>query len=340
VEKVTIAEVAGRAQVSAMTVSRVVNGSQRVAERTRRRVERAMAELGYIPNRVARGLVVNRLDVLALVIPDISNPFFTKVARAVESTANAAGYTVILGNSDEDRAKEEAYLRAVSSLRVDGIVLAPASRASRESLESLRRRGIPVVLLDRKVDGMAGDLVRGESVEASGALVEHLVDHGHRRIAMISGPSDVSTALDRERGYRQALERRGLHPDPTLFRHAEYTREGGHREALGLLGREDPPTAIFAANNFLAFGVMDATRQMGLRVPDDVAVVTIDDVEIAADEPFLTCADQPAEALGRAATQLLIGRLGGDESPPREIVLPAEVRIRRSCGRHDPSDAG
>ncbi len=333
--RVTIADVARRARVSPMTVSRVVNGSDHVSDQTRRRVERAMVNLGYIPNRVARGLVVNKLGVLALVIPDLSNPFFTKVARGVEARANLAGYTVILGNSDEDAHREEAYLRAVSSLQVDGVILASSGRGSGASLAWPLRRGIPVVLLDREVDGFEGDFVHGESRRASRLLVEHLIEHGHHRIAMVSGPLEASTARDREHGYRAALGHHGLRFDPALLRRAPYTRAGGYREALALLAREDRPSAVFAANNFLAFGVMDAAREQGLRVPQDLAVVTFDDVEIAADEPFLTCADQPAEALGQAAIGLLLDRLDGDHSPPRTVMLETELRIRRSCGRHE-----
>jgi LacI family transcriptional regulator len=340
VRRVTLAEVARRAKVSSMTVSRVVNGSEQVTERTRQQVERAMAELGYVPNRAARSLVVNRLDVLALVVPDLSNPFFTKLVREAEAAANAAGYTIILGNSDEDPAKEASYIRAISSLGVDGVVLGPSSGESRASVEWLTRRAIPVVLLDRQVEGVAVDLVRGESYEASRLLVEHVIEHGHRRVAMISGPLDVSTASDRERGYRKALELGGIEPDRSLSRHGPYTREAGYRAARSLLARHDPPSAIFAANNFLAFGVLDAARELGARVPEELALVTFDDVEIAAEEPFLTCADQPAEEMGRAATQLLIDRLAGDESPPREVVLPTELRVRRSCGGHPSNGSG
>jgi len=330
--KITLVDVARRAGVSTMTVSRVVNGSDLVSPETRLRVEGAMRDLHYIPNHAARSLVVKKLGVLALVIPDLSNPFWPLLVRGAEEAVRAAGYTIVLGNSDERFEKEDAYVRAVCSLGVDGVVLAPSGDASRHSLELLRRQRIPFVLVDRGVDGVGCDVVRGESRRAARRLTEHLLEHGHRRIGMISGPSDISTANDRERGYADALEACGVAVESDLMRRTSYTRAGGHREARALLAQAERPTAIFTANNFLAFGVIDATRALDLRVPEDVAIVTFDDVEIVAEEPILTCAAQPAEEIGRAAAEQLVGRLGGDRSPNREIVLETELRIRRSCG--------
>jgi LacI family transcriptional regulator len=315
-----------------MTVSRVVNGSGPVRATTRKRVERALRELAYIPNRAARSLVVNKLGVLALVIPDISNPFFPLLARGAEAAARVAGYTVILGNTDEQFDEEDAYLRAVCALRVDGVLLTPSGRRSCESLELLARQRIPVVLIDRDVDGVPNDVVRGESRRPARLLTEHLIGHGHRRIGMISGPADVSTARERERGYRDALHDHELEPWPRHPRRVPYTREGGYRAGLSLLSEDDRPTAVVTANNFLGFGLLDAARKLGMRVPDDLAVVTFDDVEIVTDSPFFTCAAQPAEAMGRTAVERLIARLGGDESPVQEVVLHTDVRMRRSCG--------
>jgi LacI family transcriptional regulator len=315
-----------------MTVSRVVNQSGRVRASTRERVVRAMRDLAYIPNRAARSLVVNKLGVLALVIPDISNPFFPLLARGAEAAARTAGYTVILGNTDEQFDEEDVFLRAVCALRVDGVLLTPSGRRSSESVELLARRHIPVVLIDREVDGVRNDVVRGESRRPAALLTEHLIQHGHQRIGLITGPSDISTARERQRGYRDALHERSLEILPHLTHHAVYSRAGGHEVGLKLLAKGDRPTAVVTANNFLAFGLLDAARELGIRVPEDLAVVTFDDVEIVTDSPFFTCAAQPAEAMGRTAVERLIARLGGDESPTREIVLHTEVRIRRSCG--------
>jgi LacI family transcriptional regulator len=291
-----------------------------------------MRELAYIPNRAARSLVVNKLGVLALVIPDISNPFFPLLARGAEAAARAAGYTVILGNTDEQFDEEDVFLRAVCALRVDGVLLTPSSRRSSESVDLLARQHIPVVLIDRDVDGVRNDVVRGESRRPAALLTEHLIQHGHQRIGLITGPPDLSTARERQRGYRDALQEHSLEALPQLTHHAVYSRAGGHDAGLKLLSKTDRPTAVVTANNFLAFGLLDAARELGIRVPDDLAIVTFDDVEIVTDSPFFTCAAQPAEAMGRTAVERLIARLGGDESPTRETVLHTEVRIRRSCG--------
>ena len=315
-----------------MTVSRVVNGSERVRPATRRRVEGAMRDLAYIPNRAARSLVVNKLGVLALVIPDISNPFFPLLARGAEAAARVAGYTVILGNTDEEFEKEDAYLRTVCALRVDGVLLAPSGHRSRDSLDLLEHQRIPVVLIDREVDDVARDVVRGESRRSAQVLTEHLIQHGHRRIGLVTGPADISTARERERGVRDALHEHDLELGPGLARRAAYTREGGYRAGCELLARPERPTAVVTANNFLGFGLIDAARELGVRVPQDLAVVTFDDVEIVTDAPFFTCAAQPAEAMGRTAVERLIARLDGDRSPMRETVLHTEVLIRRSCG--------
>jgi LacI family transcriptional regulator len=315
-----------------MTVSRVVNDSGRVRPATRERVMRAMRDLAYIPNRAARSLVVNKLGVLALVIPDISNPFFPLLARGAEAAARAAGYTVILGNTDEQFDEEDVFLRAVCALRVDGVLLTPSGRRSSESVDLLTRRRIPVVLIDRDVDGVRNDVVRGESRRPAALLTEHLIQHGHHRIGLITGPADISTARERQRGYRDALHEHSLEILPNLTHHAAYTRAGGQDAGLKLLSKADRPTAVVTANNFLAFGLLDAARELGIRVPDDLAIVTFDDVEIVTDSPFFTCAAQPAEAMGRTAVERLVARLGGDESPTREIVLHTDVRIRRSCG--------
>jgi LacI family transcriptional regulator len=215
---------------------------------------------------------------------------------------------------------------------VDGVLLAPSGQRSRQSLELLARQHIPVVLIDRDVDGIANDIVRGESRRSSTLLTEHLIGHGHRRIGLITGPADVSTARERERGFRDAMQDRDLEVPRELVRNAPYTREGGYRAGASLLALPERPTAIVTANNFLGFGLLDAARQAGIRVPDDLASVTFDDVEIVTDSPFFTCAAQPAEAMGRTAVERLIARLAGDESPVRETVLHSELRIRRSCG--------
>jgi len=333
---VTIQDVAARARVSAMTVSRVVNGHVWVAEATRKRVEQVIEELGYVPNGLARGLLKGHTRTIALLVSDISNPFFTLIARGVEDVAQSKGYTVNFGNSDEALAKEHQYVHAMLSKGIDGMLLTPAQKGSRKTIDFLLRRGTPVVVIDREMEGIRTDQIVGDSVGGARRLIQHLLSLGHRSIALVNGPPTVPTAIDRRRGYVEALGEAGLTPMPTLILESNYKRDGGFRAAQQLLALpdDDRPTAIFAANNFLAIGVIEALRQAGLSVPEDIAVVCFDDIELASLlHPFLTVAAQPARTFGTIAAQFLIERIEAREPiAPRKVVLPPELIVRLSCG--------
>src|SRR5438128_495974 len=204
--RVTIREVAASAGVSAMTVSRVINESPRVSDATRRRVEAAIAELGYVPNRLARGLTRRRTGTLGVIVPDVANPFFTLVVRGAEEVAWRAGFHVILCNTQGDLERERGYLEDMLAFQVEGLLLAPVSDRSRPHLRALTRNNVPFVLIDRSIAGYDGDLVQGDSVAGARRLVEHLIGFGHRRIGLVTETGAVSTARDRMEGYRAALE--------------------------------------------------------------------------------------------------------------------------------------
>jgi LacI family transcriptional regulator len=327
----TLSDVARRAGVSTMTVSRVVNGSSRVSPTTSARVKDAIAELGYLPNGPARQLRSRRTNMLALVVTDIRNPFFTTVASGVEDTARAKGYVVMFCSTYESEAVEAEYIRALIERRVDGVLLVPASGAS-GSVRQLMDRGIPTVLVDRAVPDVAVDEVRGASRTGAQAAVRHLIELGHRRIAMLTGPRDVSTASDRVAGYEDAL--REVCPDAECgpIRYGQFSEDSGYamtREVLDLTPR---PTAIFAGNNFIAFGAMRAVREAGLRIPEDVSLLVFDDLPTGwTQSPYLTAIAQPAYEIGRQAATLLLSRLAGElPEEPCHIVLPTEMVIRRS----------
>lgn len=333
---VTIQDVAAHAGVSAMTVSRVINQPSRVAARTRMRVEQSIRELGFVPNALAQSLLRGRTHTLALLVSDISNPFFTQIARGVEDVAQRNGYTVIFGNSDESVEKERQYIQALLGRRIDGLLITAAGSNSRPMLDLLARHEKPFVLIDRAIEGVQADCVVGDSVGGARTLTHHLLTLGHRRIAMIHGPAAVQTAMDRRQGYEEALRAHGVAPDPTLMVEGNFKRDGGYRAARQLLALplEQRPTAVFADNNFHAIGLIEALREAQLRVPDDMAVVCFDDIELAsALHPFLTVAAQPARTFGTIAMQFLLERLDGAESPPpRKVVLPPEFIVRESCG--------
>lgn len=330
--QVTIADVARRAGVSQMTVSRVINSSAAVRPDKRARVERAIEELGYVPNRLARGLSARRLGVIVVLVPDLTNPFFTEIVHKIEDVANEQGLTVVLGNSDERPEREADFLRTVSALRVDGAIIGATGDGAVSSVRRLQNAGIPVVALDRRVGKLDIDIVLGAASEPAQLLTQHLIQHGHKRIGMIGGPATASTSRERADGYRQALREAGLAEDPSLYRESRFSRSDGSRIGRELLEHPDRPTALLTANSFLAFGVIDAAKSLGLSVPDDLAIASFDDFEIGPREPILTCADQPASDIAELAARRLLARLRGDDSEARTVIVGTDIRIRTSCG--------
>ena len=332
----TISDVAKRAGVSAMTVSRVINNSGYISQATRTRVEMAIAELGYVPNVLGRQLRSKQTKMLALVLSDITNPFFTTIARGVEDVAGARGFSVMFCNTDESEAEESQYLLMLVQRQVDGVLLVPAN-SSGTSLRMLASHHVPVVVIDRRVEGRHVDSVGTDSVAGAHALTRHLIELGHRRIAILTGRPSVSTSIDRVAGFRRALAEAGIELDERLvlygeFNYGEFNQADGARMARQVVALDPPPTAIFAANNFIAFGAMRALREAGIRVPDDISIVAFDDLppEWVAD-PFLTVMVQPAYEIGRRAAELMLERLGPVRpADGREVLLPSELVVRRS----------
>jgi LacI family transcriptional regulator len=331
---VTIRDVALHSGVSTMTVSRVINDSDRVSPETRRRVERAIDELGYVPSRLARGLSRRRTGALAVIVPDVANPFFTLVVRGAEDVARRSDYRVLLCDTRADLALERDVIEEMIAHRVEGIAIAPVSDRSRPHLRRLQRFHVPFVLVDRAVRALDADVVLGNSAGGARRLVEHLVALGHSRIGFIVESDEVSTARDRRAGYEAALAAAGIPVDPRLIVRASVDPEGGVAGMRKLLALDSRPTAVFTVNNLVALGAIEAVRAAGLDVPADVALVCFDDIEYASRlYPFLTVMAQPAETIGAVATQLLLERVEG-RAPTRArvVVLEPEFIVRSSCG--------
>ena len=330
---VDIRDVAKRAGVAPITVSRCINNSGYCSPETRARVESAVAELGFVPNRLASGLRSKKSNTLALVLTDITNPFFTTIARGVEDMASDAGYTVIFCNTDESVSKEKKYVQMLLEKRVDGILLVPAQSGT-DSVALIKKHGTPIVILDRRVPDPQTDVVRCDSEGGAYELTRLLVSLGHQKIAILNGPRAVSTSEDRLAGFRRALTEAGIANDPQHEHFGEFTQESGCRMAHTALAVLPKPTALFATNNFIAFGVLKALRELELRVPEDVAVVGFDDLPTAlVTFPFLTVAAQPAYEMGKTAIEILLNKLAGGVSDQyQEVVLPAEIVIRQSSG--------
>jgi DNA-binding LacI/PurR family transcriptional regulator len=295
------------------------------------RIAAAMTELGYRPSAVARWLKSGKTSTIGLVVPDVTNPFFAAVVKGVESVAQAAGYTVVLCNTDESPDREHEVLPTMAD-RVDGLLLAPA-RDDAETAESMAALGIPVILVDRTLpDPGRADAVLVDNAAGAAAAAEHLLGLGHRRIGLISGPIDTTPGGERHDGFLAACDADDDRDVEVLVEHGDFREGGGYQAAMKLFGRSAPPTAVFAANNLMTVGLLRALHDLGLRIPADVSVVGFDD-HLLADllDPPLTVVDRPTENQGAVAARMLLARLiEGAERPGRTVRLETRLVVRSS----------
>jgi LacI family transcriptional regulator len=317
-----------------MTVSRVLNKPASVREETRLRVEHAIEQLNYLPNRLAKSMVSRSgARILALIMPDIVNPFYTSVARGVEDTARKNHYTLIICNHDDDDEKEHEYFRSLLSLKIDGCLLIPSGDKAEKNMRLLLAYNCPLVLIDRHPKGYAGDYVAGDSFNGSADLVKLLISRGHHRIGFISGPKRISTARDRFYGYKFGLEQHAISLDADLVYNGDSFDPNIAAPALEqFLSLSAPPTAVLASNNSIAVGFMRAIRERGLNIPNDFSLACFDKIEpVDLITPTLTMAVQPAYNFGTIATQLLLERLEGlPVEAHRRIILQPEIVIGES----------
>ncbi len=326
----TVLDVAKRAGVAPITVSRVINNSGYISQSTKKRVEDAVKELGYVPNTLARGLRSKRTHTLALIVTDITNPYFTLMARGVEDVAEESGYTVIYCNTDESESKEEKYANILAQRQVDGVLLVPACNDVK-IIRFLESNGVKVVVLDRRVTGAEADFVRSDSENGAKDLIRLLIGLGHRKIAMITGSREVSTSVDRVAGYHQALTEAGLDENELVY-YGAFNQQSGYELTHQAMNHVPRPTAIFGANNFITIGIIKALHDLSVNVPGHVSVVGFDDLpESMLVRPFLTVARQPAYEMGLVAAELLLKRISGDlPEACQEIILPTEIVERES----------
>ncbi len=324
-------DVAAAARVSVATVSRVLNGNEKVDPERQRRVLSAIEELGYRRDGVARNLRRGSTKVWGLVISDIENPFFTSLVRGVQDQADEEGYSIILLNSDEDLDKEGRCLALMVEERVAGAILSPVSE-TKSVMDLLISTGTPAVMVDRRIRGLAVDTVIVDNVLGAYDGTMHLLGAGHRRVACISGPAESTTGINRVTGYLRALEKTALAAEPELIRTTDFKRGGGYRATLDLFRQDPRPDAMIVMNNLMTEGALHALRELGLRVPRDVALVGFDDLSWATlVEPQLTTIAQPVRELGRAAAELLGRRCRGDSFGfPAEVMLAPSLQIRES----------
>jgi LacI family transcriptional regulator len=322
--RVTITDVAHAADVSKTTVSHVLSGKRPVAQPTRGRVEEAIRALGYRPDGLARSLRTRRTHMVALMIPDITNPFYPLLARGLEDGLDG-DYRAFICNTDGARQREQEFLEEILDRRADGIVL-DSFTMHPSGIASLVPEGIPVMRIGTTViDEPAHDTVHADDELGALAATRHLLERGHRRIGLVRGPAGAGEK--RTAGYLRALDEVGARPDPALVLSGEWTRSGGAAAARRLLALGEPPTAMFCANDVMALGVMDAARELDRTIPRDLALVGFDDIEAAAlVSPPLTTVSNPPYETGLLAGVLLRERMtGAYRGAPRTVTLPCRL---------------
>lgn len=325
-------DVAKAAGVSVTTVSHVINRTRVVSEATERAVLAAVAQCGYVPEHTARSLRQVGSHTIGVAMSAISNVYFGEVVQAIESEAAAHGFTMLLADT-HDRPTDE--IRVVANFLergVEAVILAPAADG-REAIAQAARVGVPLTLVDRMVPDAAVDQVGTENVGPTRELVSHLADAGHRRIGMISGLPGLVTTEERVAGYRQGLRHKGIRTSSELVRSGSSDVAGGRAALLELLDLPKPPTAVVVANNLMTIGALQGARERGLRIPEDLALVSFDDFPWAdVFQPRLTAMAQPTELIGREAVRMALSRLADRGLPPRRVVMPPTLRHRDSCG--------
>lgn len=356
----TIRDVAKAAGVSVATASRALGNYGRVSEETRARVVAATETIGYRPNSLARSMITRRTNTVGVVCADISSPFFAGVVRGITDRARAAGLDVLLVNTDEDVATEREAIALLMEKRVDGLIVSAADVCEVDHLAAAQDRGTPVVLIDRLSSRLRADTVTVDDVRATEEAVRHLLDQGHRRIAILAElriPREADWShllgpdLDRDRGtlnasaarllgYLRAHRAAGVPVEPGLVaRTGGYDVVGATRAAHAMLARPDRPTALVTIDNVMTVGGFRAVRELDLQVPEDLSFVGFDNLDwTTLVQPPLTLVEQPVHEIGKRAAECLIERIAGDDREPQVVMLPTSFLVRGSTAPPPPAD--
>jgi LacI family transcriptional regulator len=337
-KKITIKDIARMANVSHTTVSRALNNKSRIKNETKEKILTIARELNYQPNFIARSLVMKRTKTLGFVITNIANPFYTELAQGIESTAIGLGYNIIFCSTHSDLSTEKHYIDMLRSKGVDGIIFSSAHMGDPNILV-LAEEAFPIVLVNRrtyhpivreKVDYVGIDNILGGFL-----AVEHLIRLGHQRIGVIGGSSESSVGFERLEGGKKALATYGLKVIGDYFLEGDFLKGSGHRGGKEFLKMAEPPTAIFATNDYMALGTYQAIIEEGQRVPEDIALIGFNDIEFTATKGVeLTTIGQKKYEMGALAVNILVEKIEGIESKPstKEIFLKPELIIRKTCG--------
>ncbi len=328
-----IKELAHQLKLSPTTVSRVLNGKSeiyRISESTSKKVIAAARKFHYYPNRIARGLKLEKTETIGLIIPDIANPYFGSIAKTIEMEAHQKGYSIILCDSLDDVDTETELLYLLAGRKVDGIIIAPTGKNNANVVE-LQQQGIPVVVIDRYLPGTSLPFVTTDNYSGALMAVEHLLEKGHRRVACIQGIKGISANSDRVKGYTDALQKYSKIREEWIAGD-DFGEENGYVQTKKLMVQQEKPTAIFALSNLISLGVLRALKELGLTVPDDVSMISFDEQPYSA---FLACpmttVEQPREEIGKLSFGLLLDTINGRQAAETESrILPPRLIVRES----------
>ena len=328
--RVTIVDVAAEAGVSFGTVSRVINNDVHVRSETRSRVLEAMQRLGFVANRQARSLAGGKTNSIGLLVPDLGTGYIGEIIRGIDAELSLQNLDLILYTTHRTAAKEANYVANLAQGMVDGLLLV-LPRSPQDYIETLMGRNFPFVFIDHQGSGGACPAVGATNWQGAYHATEYLIGLGHKRIGFITGSMDLGCAVDRLEGYRAALRTHHISGATDLVYEGAFFQPDGYAGASALLDLTDPPTAIFASNDVMAMGAMDAIRNRGRRIPEDISVIGFDNIpQSAMVYPPLTTVQQPLEKMGRAATQILLDILKDPDKDVGRIELPTELIVRNS----------
>lgn len=331
---VRLKDIAEYLNISVSTVSRVINNKDRVDDMTREKVLKALKQFEYHPNEIARSLKSKNTKAIGVIVPDISNNYFAMVIKGIEAVIRQHGYYVIICNSDADLEKEEEYTNLLYKRSISGLIIAIGGRKA-DFLDLYKKSNIPVVFIENlpRVEGNY-DYVTVDNVKAIRELTNHLINIGHRKLAMITGPLKESVSEERLAGWKKALVEHNISIKKRWIGIGDFTKESGYKIMQGFLKHEEVPTAIIAANNFLGYGAMHAIMDAGLKIPDDIALVCFDAIDfVGLIKPQLTSIIQPAEDIGKIAGEIIMRKIQHFGTKVVEkIILEPKLEIKESCG--------
>ncbi|MDX6154183.1 LacI family DNA-binding transcriptional regulator [Marinococcus sp. PL1-022] len=328
--RTTIYDIAERAEVSIATVSKVINNKGKIGEKTKQRVLAIMDELDYQPSTVASALTGKQTNTIGLLVPDIANSFFAELARSVEDTGHAGGFNVVICNTDNNPEKEIQYLWWLNQKRVDGIILGTGIQNTK-ALQDFMKQNIPLALVARDASAIDVDTVLVDDHRGGYEATKHLLQAGHTRIAFVVGEMNNSSDTERLKGFYEAYDEYGVSREEAVLVKDNHSIDDAKKSMLEALQNDPGITAVFALNDFLAIGCIQAGKEAGRQVPEDLSVVGFDDTFIATlSDPPLTTVAQPILEMGRLVTQMLVDRIGGKNETTRTVILNPELHVRKT----------